>query len=208
MLSPWFVWNHPLPQDKDRRALNFLIRFYISIEDGECPVERDVAAMCGFSDAHQNVDRDLADDLLLVKTAPTEVADICLESPPDSETHASLWRLGPASRRWATLWRELFGVRLGIHSFRQKVKGKVPGSYNAARSGVLAAADYTGASKMQNKRGHQQDAGDVLEGLGVSKSFLESAIGDRGQQYENKKYEAFRNGPKTRSLPLAHLFAR
>ena len=97
---------------------------------------------------------DLADDLLLLKSDPIEVDDI---SPEATVNHG---RLGPTARRWATLWRELFGLRLGIHSVRPKVKGKVPGS--------------------------------VLEELGISKSFLESAIGDRGQQYNNRKYGTLR----------------
>ena len=44
----------------------------------------------------------------------------------------------------------------------------------ATRRGVLAAAEYAVASNMQNNCENQQDAGGVLEDLGISKSFLES----------------------------------
>ena len=41
-----------LPQSRDLRSLNRLIRFYLSIEDGECQVERDLGVLSKFSEAH------------------------------------------------------------------------------------------------------------------------------------------------------------
>ena len=82
----------------------------------------------------------------------------------------------------------------------------MPGGYSAARSGVLAAAEYAVASKMQNNCENQQDAGDVLEGSGVSKAFLQSAIGDRGTEYDNEKLKRFADLTEKKRLPLAHLW--
>ena len=192
LLNPALRWsNEDEPQNHNLRVLNLLIRLYISIEDGECPVERDLAALCAFNDEHCNVDRDLADDLLLLKTAPIEVGDICPEKPTGAEADVSLWRPGPVAREWAQLWREMYGARLGCYSIRTCGKAKVPGSYNAARRGVLAAAEYAVASKMQNKGEDPPDTCDVLEDLGVSKSFLESALGDRGEKYKNTGLQRF-----------------
>ena len=92
MLSPTLIWSN-LPQNQNLRALNLLIRFYISIEDGESPVERDLAALCAFNDAHVQVDRDVADDSLLLRSDPVEVDDICPDSPS---------RLGSKSQPLAT----------------------------------------------------------------------------------------------------------
>ena len=36
------------------QALNVLIRFYISIEDGECVVERDLGTLASSTHAHKN----------------------------------------------------------------------------------------------------------------------------------------------------------
>ena len=63
-----------LPQNIQLCALNLLIRFYISIEDGACPVERDLAAL-GHPE-RADVDHDKADDLVLLASDPIEVADM------------------------------------------------------------------------------------------------------------------------------------
>ena len=190
LLDPALRWSDEA-ENRNLRVLNLVIRLYISIEDGESPVERDLAALCSFNDEHCNVDRALADDLMLLKTAPLEVGDICPEKPTDAEANVSLWRLGPVAREWAQLWREIYSARIGCHSLRTCGKRKVPGSYNAAKRGVLAAAEYAVAAKMQKIRENPLDASKVLEDLGVSKSFLESAIGDRGEKYNNAQLQRF-----------------
>ena len=68
------------------RALHALIRFYISIEDGECVVERDLGELSAFNDAHQHVDSALADDLMLVKSDPIEFKDVCGDEATSGST--------------------------------------------------------------------------------------------------------------------------
>ena len=43
------------------------IRYYLSIDDGECGVERDLGVLLKFDTAHYNGDIELSDDLLLLR---------------------------------------------------------------------------------------------------------------------------------------------
>ena len=65
-----------LPQSRDLRVLNLLIRFYLSIEDGECQVEPDLGVLSKFQEVHKNGKDELDDHLMLVATDPTDVDDI------------------------------------------------------------------------------------------------------------------------------------
>ena len=75
MLGPNVRFPH-LPQGRSLSVFNLLIRFYISIEDGECQVERDLGELKGFNDAHCNVNTALADDLMILRSDPVEARDI------------------------------------------------------------------------------------------------------------------------------------
>jgi hypothetical protein len=141
MLEPSVRLSH-LPQCSAMRVLPFLIRFYISIEDGECVVERDLGCLTKFSDAHINGHNDLADDLMLARSDPIKVSDIC----GDELAVGSCSRLGPKARRWATLWRAIYGARLGCYMAARANCGKRKGTYTAAKAGVLAAAEYAVAA--------------------------------------------------------------
>ena len=224
MLSPNVRFSH-LPQARSLHVLHLLIRFYISIEDGECMVERDLGELKGFNDAHCNVNTALADDLMILRADPVEVRDISPDfTRPDGTSlsnsslqvpAASCSGLGSKSRRWATLWREVYGARLGCyrkvapseHSQRR------PGSFVAAKYGVLAAAEYAVASHMQHDDGDDnQDAG-ALTQLGVPKAFLKSAVGDRANPYGNAKLTRFHALTKSKELSTKlfmgrHLAAR
>ena len=149
MLSPNVRFSH-LPQPRSLHVLHLLIRFYISIEDGECMVERDLGELKGFNDAHCNVNAALADDLMILRADPVEARDISPDfTSPDGAILAnsslqvpvaSCSGLGSKSRRWATLWREVYGARLGC--FRKVAPSehsqRRPGSFVAAKYGVLA----------------------------------------------------------------------
>ena len=65
-----------LPQSRDLRSLNQFIRFYLSIEDGECQVEPDLGVVSNFQEVHKNGKDELDDHLMLVATDPTDVDDI------------------------------------------------------------------------------------------------------------------------------------
>ena len=106
-----------LPQSRDLRSLNRLIRFYLSIEDGECQVEPDLGVLSKFQEVHKNGKDELDDHLMLVATDPTDVDDIWISGKMTPlEQASSFSRLGLTGRRWAELWRQtFFGARLGIY---------------------------------------------------------------------------------------------
>ena len=193
MLQPSVRLSH-LPQRSAMQALHFLIRFYISIEDGECAVERDLGVLTSVNHAHQNVNTDLADDLLVMRSDPIEVSDICgdevtVDSSSPQPPAGSCSRLGSKSRHWATLWRKIYGARLGCYrKAAQGKRGKRNGTYAAAKCGVLAAAEYAVAVKMQHTHEHEQ-AANALTPLGVSTSFLKSALGDKAAQDISSRYK-------------------
>lgn len=206
MLDPSVRLSH-LPQSSCMQVLNVLIRFYISVEDGECVVERDLGLLKSFNDAHQNVNNDLAEDLLLAKSDPIELSDLCSDEMAASTSPTQLavgncTRLGPKSRRWAILWRQIYGARLGCYKTGIK-RGKRPGTYTAAKAGVLAAAEYCVAAHMQHNGDERRMQ--ATTPLGVSTSFLKSALGDKAEAYNNVKFKRFQALTKTKKL-CAHRF--
>ena len=185
MLDPNVRLSH-LPQRSTFRTLHVLIRFYISIEDGECAVERDLGVLAKFEQAHTNGGNDLADDLIMAKTDTTTADDICA----GGLAVGSCAQLGPTGRRWATLWRAVHGARLGCYRISSRCKrGKRPGTYEAAKAGVLAAAEYavaTNGSVAQMNEGE-----DKIVPLGVRQSFLKAPLGDKADAYTNKAMKRF-----------------
>ena len=142
------------------QALPVLIRFYLSIEDGECVVERDLGDLKAILEAHKNGKDALADDVVMAQSDPIGAGDIRPDpGHADSSAgvaagRAGLALLGPKGRRWATLWREVHGARLGCYSAHKRNKVhhlhcKRPGTYAAAKAGVLAAAEYAVATQME-----------------------------------------------------------
>ena len=118
---------------------------------------------------------------MLVATDPTDGHDIWISDSPGRPlaTASSCSRLGLKGRRWAELWREIYGARLGIYNRKateSKAKGgKRPGTYSAAKCGVLATAEYVvQLSKQESQHGSGQRTP-----FGVNKSFLQSAVGDK-----------------------------
>ena len=185
MLEPNVRLSH-LPQRSTFRTLHVLIRFYISIEDGECAVERDLGVLAKFEQAHTNGGNDLSDDLIMAKTDTTTADDICA----GGLAVGSCAELGPKGRRWATLWRAVHGARLGCYRISSHGKrGKRPGTYEAAKAGVLAAAEYavaTNGSVAQMNEGE-----DKIVPLGVRQSFLKAPLGDKADAYTNKAMKRF-----------------
>ena len=97
-------------------ALRKLIRFYISIEDGECSVERDLGELrdmrrthrCGSGEAETGGERFLVDKLLVRLNGPRTPAEFAAKDPM-----SKCDGLTPFSRECASLWRELRGTRHG-----------------------------------------------------------------------------------------------
>ena len=85
--------------------------FYISIEDGECTVERDLAEFREAKMVHRTANMDFFDDMLMLKlNGPKSLAEC-----DGNEAH-SCSGLTPFSRECASLWRELYGARFGHHN--------------------------------------------------------------------------------------------
>ena len=120
-------------------------------------------------------------------------------------------RLGYKGRRWAQLWRQHYGARLGIYNrkllaertSKAKKGAKKPGTYTAAQRGVLAAAEYVVELSKQQE---SQDGSHQQTPFGVSKSFLQSAVGDKkASPYNNARLTKFQNltiAKKVRSQPF------
>ena len=136
-------------------ALRKIIRFYISIEDGECSVERDLGELrdmrrthrCGSGEAETGGERFLDDKLLLRLNGPRTFAEFNDKDDPMSKCDG----LTPFSRACASLWRELRGSR-GGHANPAATKAsarkrKHRGPFKAIRRGVLAAAQLAVDSK-------------------------------------------------------------
>ena len=66
-------------------------------------------------------------------------------------------RLGPKGRRWATMSRAIYGARLGCNRQAQGKRGKRSGTYEAAKAGVPAAAEYAVAVDMQHRGRQEQE---------------------------------------------------
>ena len=86
-------------------ASHLVIRFYTSIEDGECGVGRDLGLLASFNEAHQNVNGELANDLILARSDPIETSDICAdEVAVGTESLANA--LEPTQRRKLTFLQQ------------------------------------------------------------------------------------------------------
>ena len=87
------------------RFLPKLARWYISIEDGECSVERDLALVRAVSDTTRTDDVGIIDDTVVGRFgAPAERSEV--EDPATGG-------LTNTSRAWARYWRTCHGARLG-----------------------------------------------------------------------------------------------
>ena len=122
------------------RVLRKLIRFYISIEDGECAVERDFAFLRNEQVEHRTSDGDFLDDCLIAKLCgPRTVAEF------EGSASSSREELTPFSRKCACLWRQLYGARLGHYNPAATRAASLKtaekrGPLRRASLGVLAAA--------------------------------------------------------------------
>ncbi len=129
-------------------ALRKLIRFYISIEDGECSVERDFACLRGLKGEHRTRNVEFLEEAMMVKIAgPQTVAEFNGGdgSPPSSRGEEE--ELTPFSRECARLWRQLYGARGGHHNpaatraaASKSASHSRRGPLRRATVGVLAAA--------------------------------------------------------------------
>ena len=148
-------------------VLRRLIRFYISIEDGECTVERDLGEFRAAQIEFRTSDADFLDDCLVMK----------LNGPKTLEQFQgglinSTAELTPFSRKCASLWLELFGNRRGHFNpsatAAAKMKRFVKKSFfKRAQLGVLAAA-RAAVESARLKRGARRSSGAHYSGADAS----------------------------------------
>ena len=198
MLEPNVCVSH-LPQTSNMVFLLVLISFYLSVEDGECVVERDLGEVTECHHAH-NISgtefggtAELADDAMLAKCCNATVTYIRVGGPG----LGSCARLGPIGKRWAAVWRSILGARLGCYKEGLKRRNRV-GTYATRKAGVLAAAEH-----VVTTRGSQASADDLVTASGVHQSFFRSALGDRKEAYVNNKTNNFDKGTCRNKLQVA-----
>ena len=132
-------------------ALRKIIRFYISIEDGECAVERDFSVLRDELREHRTSDVDFLDDVLVAKlSGPRTVAEF------DDSASATRGELTPFSRKCACLWRQIYGARFGHYNpaatrAATLKRADSRGPLRRASLGVLAAARLAVVSKRRNR---------------------------------------------------------
>ena len=80
MLRPDVALSN-FPQRRTMQALHVIIRFYLSIEDGECANERDLGDIAKIMAEHKKGADALADDVVLAQTDPITTTDIRMGGP-------------------------------------------------------------------------------------------------------------------------------
>ena len=118
------------------RYLPKLARWYISIEDGECSVERDLAVVRAVTDANRTDLVGIIDDTVVGRFgAPASRSEV--EDPATGG-------LTNTSRAWARYWRTCHGARLGCVSKKSIASAlaalKKKPTWQKFRKGILAAA--------------------------------------------------------------------
>ena len=108
-------------------------------------------------------------------------------------------RLGPTGRRWLALWRAVYGARLGCYNNKRNhgKRGKQAGTLAAAKAGVLAAAEYAVATGLS---GTAQDGGAAVIPLAIQTTYLKSALGDRGEAYNNPSMAAIKKLTQSKTI--------
>ena len=154
------VWEAACPSRLQAAsgAVRRIIRFYISIEDGECTVERDLAVFRDRKLEHRTDDMEFLDDTLVIAlngpTTATEFADGA----------ADPCELPEFVRQCASLWRELHGQRCGHYNKKateaaRLAKLKKPGDFTGCLRGVLNAARIAVRDARRKRRKAELHAG-------------------------------------------------
>ena len=168
------VWDHACPNRlrATSGSLARLIRFYISIEDGECTVERDLGLLREHLLEHRTSDIAFLNDCLVMKLCGPKTT-----SEFDDGTVDSSVELTPFSRECASLWRQLFGLRVGHYNgsatAASKSKRLQPdGLLRRSTLGVLAAARLAVAAARSKSRQARSSGSVPSPGAGAARSAL------------------------------------
>ena len=200
------------------RALPPIIRWYVSIEDGECGVERDLGVLTKADTAHTNAKIELSEDVLLARDDNTQRHEITIGGLADG----SCGRLGPKGKRWAATWRAVYGARgcyqKHVKPNGAKKRGHKIGTFAAAKAGVLAAAECALSAEYLEDPTSTSAAGDTSETggeslipLGIRKSVLTRPL-DRETEAAYRtpataKFAKLTKAKKIKAQPFLNRFA-
>ena len=194
------VWSTVLPQEyrargrvAPLRVLPQIIRFYISIEDGECQVERDFSCVRSFITSTGNAAKDdYLEDLLLVKTMGPASKDELVDPATGGLTDLS--------RACARMWRDIHGARLGCGGGKRKrrPKGRTFATIMHGVEKAAAGATATHGILMATNAA----AGAVQQSIGgvphaVLRCPASSTAGAPQNPYRNKMFAKFDKATKS-----------
>ena len=181
-------------------AFGKVIRFYISIEDGECTVERDFAEFRAIMEEHHTNNFEFLDDILMLRlNGPRTLAEFAEGTTADLNV-----ALTPFSRECASLRRELFGARSGHYNAKATAAAKLkrnakPGAFRATTLGVLAAARLAVAASRRRAVGQARNSSSVAHpGAGTACSRLWT---DSMQKFHERSRNNITGVTQTRARP-------
>ena len=179
-------------------VLRKLIRFYISIEDGECSVERDFGALRDLRTEHRTGEVGFLDDVLIAKVVgPRTVGEFDDVAAGGSSSRDELT---PFSRKCACLWRQLYGKRKGHYNphATRAAKNKAAskrGPLRRASVGVLVAARLA----VQCKRARvAREVAELHPGAGTVRS---TRWNDKMQKFHKRSVKNIPGATQVRAAP-------
>jgi len=137
------IWGHCLDFDflnlhfpgKPFVVMKALVRFFISIEDGSCNVERGLAGIRALISEHNTKCIETLDDLAVLCSTELLPED-------DAVKKGGVWEAGVFGLECGALWRAVLGARMGIHGNPEAGKKKLQmrrGTFKHVKAGVLKA---------------------------------------------------------------------
>jgi hypothetical protein len=132
-LDPAFLGKH-LPGISCTRMQD-LVRFYESILDGSCGVERGLAKVrASIKESHHTTDINVLDDVAVLVDTTLQPWDL-------AKKVFGFWEPGEFGLECGVLWREVLGARMGIYNGQLEGTSKNlrPGTYKSVKAGVFKA---------------------------------------------------------------------
>ena len=176
MLDPSFVAKHFPSRLASFTALPKIIRWYLSITDGECAVERLLGDARNDMKTHYNSHEEVFSDMLELKACSVSTADV-YDKKAD--------RLGQFGLACAREWRSIFGARLGIRRKIAKMPSKKKrASWTSRKQDMYAAIGQSlQTSANQERRKMPQPA---FTAFGVKREELVEKDSDRAGSTSNR----------------------
>ena len=166
-------------------SVQVIVRFYYGIGDGTCCVERGFCTIRAYIQEHLGgtTDVEAIEDFMMVHGANLKPSDIA------SKGEGHFLRLGETGLESATLWRYVYGARLGIYRKGSQHKIK-PACFKAIKHGILKAAGLSLQSNPKRKAPimHSESSGivDIRTAILGPAAGGDFAGSDRSQFWNNK----------------------